>query len=68
MNKTDVIRHFGSGSKVAEALGISRMAVSSWPSLIPLLRAYQIERLSKGALRVDESLYDKKGLSEDQAA
>lgn len=52
MKKTDVIYHFGSSIKLAEALGINKSAVSQWGEDVPELRAYQIERLTEGKLRV----------------
>lgn len=54
MNKTAVIEYFGSASKVAAALGISKSAVSKWGVTVPGLRAYQIERLTRGNLRVQD--------------
>ena len=57
MKKSDVIRHFGSVGAVAKALKIKGAAVSQWGELIPARRAYQLERLTKGSLTVDESLY-----------
>lgn len=53
MNKADVVAYFGNQTKVAEALGISHVAVSRWKDEIPLLRAYQIEELTKGKLKVE---------------
>lgn len=51
MKKSDVIKHFGSKSAVARALGITPSAVSTWPEKVPDLRAYQIEELTKGELK-----------------
>lgn len=51
MKKSDVIKHFGSKSAVARALGISPQAVFGWPEKVPDLRAYQIEELTKGQLK-----------------
>ncbi len=53
MQKADVIKHFGSVGAVAAALRIKSAAVSQWPEVIPPLRAYEIERITKGALRVN---------------
>lgn len=55
MKLSDVIEYFGGRHEdVAEALGISRAAVSMWVAAgeIPLLRQYQIEVLTKRRLRV----------------
>lgn len=55
MKKSAALMHFGSATRVADALGISQAAVSQWPEEIPELRAYQIERITGGALKVDDS-------------
>ncbi len=53
MKKSDVIKHFGSKSAVARALGITPQAVSLWSERVPELRAYQIESLTGGRLKRD---------------
>lgn len=58
MRRDEVIAHFGTQMKVAEALGItSTSTVSEWGELIPLKRAIQVERLTKKKLKVNYSLY-----------
>lgn len=52
MTKTEVVRYFKTPKAVAEALGITRQAFYQWPEKIPRLRAYELERISGGALRV----------------
>jgi DNA-binding transcriptional regulator YdaS (Cro superfamily) len=59
MLKTDVIAHFGSQAKVARALIITETAVSLWKEIIPEGSAYKIESLTKGALKVDPTMYSK---------
>ncbi len=60
MNKTDVIRHFGGSQvKVAEALGISKSAVSQWDDVIPEGVAYKLQVMTAGVLRVDPAMYAK---------
>lgn len=52
MKTQDVIDFFGSREKVAEALGIESVSsISHWKEHVPLLRQYQIEVLTKGALK-----------------
>ena len=51
MNTSEVISYFGSARKAAEALGITKQAVSAWGSVVPIGRAFQIEILSSGALK-----------------
>lgn len=50
MLKTDVIRYFGSATKTARALGISKSAVSHWPEIVPAIRALQIAYITGGVL------------------
>lgn len=56
MTKTAAIRHFGSQTALARQLGLTKQAVSMWPERVPLLRQYQLERITAGALRVDDDL------------
>ena len=55
MKKIDVITYFGTQEKVAQALGIRQACVSRWGETIPRLRAYQIESITKGVLKVSDS-------------
>ena len=50
MTKQQAIDHFQGIPQLADALGIHRQAIYQWES-IPLLRQYQIERLTDGALK-----------------
>ena len=54
-----VVKHFGNATKLAEALGLTKAAVSQWGDTVPLLRAYQIERLTNGELKVQEPVFKK---------
>ena len=54
MKKREVIEHFGSVKAVADALSIKAPSVSEWKEDIPLLRAYQIEKITGGKLKVEE--------------
>lgn len=59
MKKSDVINHFGSQAAVAQVMTaagyqISQPAISKWPERVPLLRAFQLERITKGALVVED--------------
>ena len=53
MKKNDVITHFGTMTKAAEVLGLTKSAVSQWPDEIPQRRAYEIERLTNGKLKAE---------------
>lgn len=60
MKKSDVIAHFGGTQvQVADALGITKSAVSQWSEVIPEGIAYKIQVITAGLLRVDPSLYEK---------
>lgn len=52
--KTELaVDYFGTKAAIADALGIKRSAVSQWGETIPKGRAYQIEVLTDGKLKVD---------------
>jgi DNA-binding transcriptional regulator YdaS (Cro superfamily) len=53
MTKIQAIHHFGSVSALAKALGVTYEAVRQWGQ-VPELRQYQIERITKGALKADQ--------------
>lgn len=66
MYKTTVLSHFGNSQvAVAKALGITKSAVSQWPPVIPEAKAYRLQDLTGGVLKVDPSLYQR---SETDAA
>ncbi|SDI28514.1 DNA-binding transcriptional regulator Cro [Vreelandella titanicae] len=54
MKTIDAIKHFG-GKKIdlAKALGLSPSAITQWGDDVPLLRQYQLERITKGALKAE---------------
>lgn len=51
MKTKDAISHFGNKLKLAEALSVTKSAISQWGEDVPELRAYQIERLTGGELK-----------------
>ncbi|EFH7974186.1 hypothetical protein GJO14_06200 [Escherichia coli] len=59
MNKDEVLSYFGGVSNLARALGISHASVSGWGNVIPKGRAFEIQAITKGALKVQPSLYAK---------
>ncbi|UXE39597.1 Cro/CI family transcriptional regulator [Raoultella ornithinolytica] len=59
MRKSEVVDFFGGVCKTASALGIKHPSVSEWPEIIPEGRAYQIEKITNGRLKFDQSLYQK---------
>lgn len=54
MTKTQAIHYFKGVSQIAKALGLTYEAVRQWPEEIPKLRQYEIERITAGALTVDD--------------
>lgn len=59
MFKSDVLKHFGGTSKTASALDISHSAVCQWGEVIPEKQAMKVERISKGKIKYNPSLYEK---------
>ncbi|WP_272517528.1 MULTISPECIES: Cro/CI family transcriptional regulator [Providencia] len=57
MYKASVLNHFGGTVKTAGALGISHSAVCQWVEIVPEKQALRIERITKGHLKYDPSLY-----------
>lgn len=54
MQKQEVLDYFGGPLATAKALRITSQAVSKWGERIPQLRAYEIERLTQGQLKVSD--------------
>jgi DNA-binding transcriptional regulator YdaS (Cro superfamily) len=53
MRTTQAVKHFGSVSALARALGIERASIYSWRATVPPLRQIQIERITAGKLRAE---------------
>lgn len=67
MRKADVLAYFGgSESEVARRLGIGRASVNAWGPVVPEMRAYKIESITNGMLKVDPTVY-KRGSARQQA-
>ncbi|EBW6363834.1 transcriptional regulator [Salmonella enterica subsp. enterica serovar Oranienburg] len=60
MYKDDVVRYFKKKISVAEALGLSHVAVVKWKSIIPKLRAMELDKLTNGELKYKPELYARK--------
>lgn len=58
MTKDEAVALYGSQDKLAKALGIRREAVVQWTS-VPPLRQLQLEMLTLGRLRADDSARPK---------
>lgn len=62
MLKSDVLAHFGSQQKLADALTqagfpISQRAISGWPERVPQHRAQQIASIQPRKFKFDLSAY-----------
>lgn len=50
MNTSDAVAFFGTKTKIAQLLGISKQAVSRWKNKVPLRQALLLEQASYGKL------------------
>ncbi|RCN55775.1 Cro/CI family transcriptional regulator [Acidiferrobacter thiooxydans] len=55
MRTKDAIKQFRTAVALARALGCTPQAIYQWGERVPKLRAYQIELLTKGQLKVDNT-------------
>lgn len=54
MTTAEVIKFFNGKAKTARALGLTYQAVQKWGGHPPLLRQFEIERLTDGQLRAEQ--------------
>lgn len=54
----EAVRHFGTKTQVAKALGLGKQAVSEWGEIVPKGRAYELQAITGGLLRVRPDLYE----------
>ncbi|MGK3372446.1 Cro/CI family transcriptional regulator [Citrobacter youngae] len=59
MLKSKVVDYYGGISKTAVALGVTHSAVCQWGDVIPQKQAFVLDRITKGKLKYDASLYQK---------
>lgn len=53
MKTVDAISHFGTAVALARSLNVSKQSVSKWGENIPPRRAFELERITNGALKAD---------------
>lgn len=53
MKTKDAVFYFGSAVALAKRLNISKQSVSKWGDRVPQRRAFEIERITNGALKAD---------------
>ncbi|MES2958483.1 MAG: Cro/CI family transcriptional regulator [Pseudomonadota bacterium] len=57
MKTSEVIGHFGTQQKAADAMGLHQTTVCGWGEYPPDLRQIQIERITRGKLKAEASCY-----------
>jgi DNA-binding transcriptional regulator YdaS (Cro superfamily) len=62
MKKDTAIAYFGNRVKLAAALKIHPAAISQWGDNIPGLRAFQLEKLTKGKLKASHT-FEKRSIT-----
>ena len=60
MKTQDAIDYYKTKSALAKAVGLTRGAITHWSNdgFVPMGRAYQLQLLTGGALKVDISVYE----------
>jgi len=65
VKKDEVLAYYGTQRQLAQALGITQAAVAQWRE-VPMLRQYQLERLTGGRLKVQDMEQSRRRPSEPQ--
>jgi DNA-binding transcriptional regulator YdaS (Cro superfamily) len=57
------LKHFKTQREIARVLGIKEQSVGQWKKVgvVPLLRATQLQGLTRGKVRVDPKVYERAG-------
>lgn len=55
MFKQQAVNYFGNKVKLAKAIGVSPASITGWGEKIPKLRAYQLQVITNGALKAEDS-------------
>lgn len=58
MRKSDVIAHFGTVRKTADALNVTYQCVAQWGEIVPEGVAYKLQVMTGGKLQADTRVYD----------
>ncbi|MBL4831293.1 MAG: Cro/Cl family transcriptional regulator [Aliivibrio sp.] len=53
MRKEEAVKYFGSVTELSKKLNVTTQSISQWGEKIPLRRAFEIERITNGALKAD---------------
>jgi predicted transcriptional regulator len=60
MTTSEATSYYKTQELLAAALGITQSAVSMWGEYPPAMRQMQIERLTRGRLRAEPNVFDRK--------
>ncbi len=58
MRKSDAIAYFKTQTKLAAAARVTKSAVSQWGEWVPEAKAYRLQSLTRGKLKVVPSAYE----------
>jgi DNA-binding transcriptional regulator YdaS (Cro superfamily) len=61
MRTEDVLARFGSQKAAADAIGITRAAISQWGPVVPFISALRLEAMTDGELKLEHDAYDDRG-------
>jgi transcriptional repressor of cell division inhibition gene dicB len=56
MTTDEAVKHYGTQTKLAAALGIRQPTISGWGDFPPPLRQLQLQQLTKGKLKAEPGL------------
>lgn len=59
MRKSDVIAHFGTVRKTADALNVTYQCVAQWGEIVPEGVAYKLQVMTGGKLRAEPKHYEQ---------
>jgi len=51
--------YYDTKKELADALGLTKGAISQWGEVVPEGQAYKLQSITDGALQVDPSCYEK---------
>lgn len=58
MTTAEAVKHYGTQTKLAEALGIKQGSVAGWGEHPPALRQLQLQRITNGKLKAERGILD----------
>ena len=60
MTTEEAVKHYGTQTKLADALGIKQGSVSGWGEFPPPLRQLQLQQITRGKLKAEPGLLSAK--------